>query len=98
MWFFGPRKPTSQPMPTPSVEQLLQQRVVLLRGEIDDEQATIVVAQLLYLQHQDARQPITLIISSLGGSVTAGMAIIDTIKELSPPVRTRCEGSADGMA
>jgi ATP-dependent Clp protease protease subunit len=99
MWFFGPRKqPASQPMPTASAEQLLQQRVVLLRGEIDDEQAKLVIAQLLFLQDQDAQQPITLIISSPGGSVPAGMAIVETIKDLSPPVRTRCEGSANGMA
>jgi ATP-dependent Clp protease protease subunit len=72
--------------------------LILLRGEVDDKQATLVIARLLFLQYEDSRQPITLLIDSVGGSVVAGMAIIDTMRTLSPPVWTRCNGSADGMA
>ena len=78
--------------------ELLRQRVVLLSGELDEERATQVIARLLFLQHEDSRAPITLLIDSPGGSVVAGMAVIDTMGTLSPPVRTRCEGSAGGMA
>jgi ATP-dependent Clp protease protease subunit len=81
-----------------NAEELLRQRVVLLCGPLDDQQATEVIAKLLFLQYEDPRQPITVLIDSPGGSVTAGMAIIDTMGTLSPPVRTRCDGIADGMA
>jgi ATP-dependent Clp protease protease subunit len=98
MWLFGSRKSSVAPTQTGYVEQLLQQRVVLLHDELDEEQAKLVIAQLLFHQDKDPRQPITLLINSPGGSVIAGMGIIDTIRNLSSPVRTRCEGTAAGMA
>jgi len=81
-----------------NADELLRQRVVLLCGELDEQRATDVIARLLFLQHEDPCEPITLLIDSPGGSVVAGMAIIDTMGTLSPLVRTRCEGGADGMA
>ncbi len=79
-------------------ELLLKERIILLDGVIDDERATDVIARMLFLQHAHPSLPITLRINSLGGSVLAGMAIIDTIKELSPPVHTQCAGEAHGIA
>jgi ATP-dependent Clp protease protease subunit len=98
MWPFNPRQVDRQLNRNPTQEQLLRQRIVLIEGEVNDESATLVIAKLLYLQHEDARQPIKLRINSLGGGVTAGMAIVDTIKDLSPPVQTACPGQAHGMA
>lgn len=98
MWPFGSRKRAARQAPTGDPDQLLNQRVVLLQGPLTEEQATQAIAQMLFLQHQDPRQPITLLIDSVGGSVTAGMAVIETIKELTPPLRTRCDGGAHGMA
>jgi len=98
MWLFGSRKPAAQPFRDADADQLLRQRVVLLRGPLCDEQANVVIAKLLFLQHETPRVPITLLIDSPGGSVIAAMAVIDTIKALLPPVRTRCDGSADGTA
>lgn len=65
---------------------------------VGDEQATVAIAKLLFLQDQDPREPITLLIDSPGGPVAAAMAVIDTIRALSPPVRTRCAGNAHGTA
>ena len=102
MWLFNSRRPAEQPppvaKPVANDDQLLNQRVVLLRGPFEDEESTQIIAKLLFLQYQNAHEPITLLIDSPGGSVVAGMAIIDTIKKLTPPVHTRCEGRAQGMA
>lgn len=76
----------------------LQKRIVVLELLFSDEDATDVIAQLLFLQFQSSRDPITLAIDSPGGSVSAGMAIIDTMQSLEPQVHTRCIGQAHGMA
>ena len=66
---------------------LLRKRVVRLRGLLGDGQAKEVIARLLLLQQEDPREPITLRIDSQGGSLTAALAVVDTLDELSSPVR-----------
>lgn len=83
---------------TPQEEQLLERRFVLLKGPIDDDSATWAIAKLLYLQHTSKDLPIRLLVDSEGGSVTGGLAIIDTMNEITPPVRTYCIGSGSGTA
>ncbi len=78
--------------------RLLQERVIMLGSPIDDEIATSIVAQLLYLQHQDAKRDIWLYINSPGGSVRDGLAIYDTMQIISPDVNTVCVGRAGSMA
>jgi ATP-dependent Clp protease protease subunit len=78
---------------------LLARRQVILHGIIiDDSTANVVVMKLLYLQNQDRHAPITLHIESPGGSVSAGLAIIDTIDQITPPVRTCCHGHVGSIA
>ena len=74
--------------------RLLQDRIVLLGGEVTDESANLIVAQLLFLQSQDAKKTISMYINSPGGSVTAGLAIYDTMQFISCPVATYCIGQA----
>ena len=78
--------------------RLLQERVIMLGSAIDDDIATSIVAQLLYLQHQDAKRDIWLYINSPGGSVRDGLAIYDTMQIISPDVNTVCVGRAGSMA
>jgi ATP-dependent Clp protease protease subunit len=77
--------------------RLLQDRIVLLGGEVTDESANLIVAQLLFLQSQDAKKPVSMYINSPGGSVTAGLAIYDTMQFISCPVHTYCIGQAASM-
>ena len=77
--------------------RLLQDRIVLLGGEVTDETANLIVAQLLFLQSQDAKRTISMYINSPGGSVTAGPAIYDTMPFSSCPVATYCIGQAASM-
>ena len=77
--------------------RLLQDRIVLLGGEVTDESANLIVAQLLFLQSQDAKKTINMYINSPGGSVTAGLAIYDTMQYISCPVATYCIGQAASM-
>jgi ATP-dependent Clp protease protease subunit len=77
---------------------LLGRRIVFLEGELSEETAKWVIAQLLFLQYQDPAAPIQLWVDSDGGNVLAGLAIIDTIKGLRPPVCTFCRGRAHGIA
>ena len=77
--------------------RLLKDRIVFLGGEIDDDVANLVVAQLLFLQAEDPKKDIDLYINSPGGSVTAGMAIYDTMQYLRCPVSTLCIGMAASM-
>ena len=77
--------------------RLLQDRIVLLGGEVTDESANSIVAQLLFLQSQDAKKEISMYINSPGGSVTAGLAIYDTMQFISCPVATYCIGQAASM-
>jgi len=78
--------------------RLLKDRIIFLSGEIDDEMANTIVAQLLFLEADDMEKDITLYINSPGGSVTAGMAIYDTINYIKPQVSTVCIGMAASMA
>lgn len=77
--------------------RLLKDRIVFLGGEIDDDTANLVVAQLLFLEMEDPDADISLYINSPGGSVTAGMAIYDTMQYIKPQVRTVCIGMAASM-
>ncbi len=77
--------------------RLLKDRIVFLSGEIEDHMANLVVAQLLFLEMEDPDADISLYINSPGGSVTAGMAIYDTMQYIKPQVRTVCVGLAASM-
>ena len=77
--------------------RLLKDRIVFLGGEINDDTANLVVAQLLFLEMEDPDADINLYINSPGGSVTAGMAIYDTMRYIRPQVRTVCVGMAASM-
>ena len=77
--------------------RLMQDRIVLLGGEVNDDSANLIVAQLLFLQAQDAKKPVSMYINSPGGSVTAGLAIYDTMQFISCPVHTYCIGQAASM-
>ena len=77
--------------------RLLQDRIVMLGGEVTDDSANSIVAQLLFLQAQDAKKEISMYINSPGGSVTAGLAIYDTMQFISCPVATYCIGQAASM-
>ena len=77
--------------------RLLKDRIVFLGGEIDDDPANLVVAQLLFLEMENPDSDISLYINSPGGSVTAGMAIFDTMNYIKPDVRTVCIGMAASM-
>jgi len=78
--------------------RLLKDRIVFLDGEINDVTADLVVAQLLFLDGQDTEKDVNLYINSPGGSVTAGLAIYDTIQHLKSDVQTICLGQAASMA
>ena len=77
--------------------RLLNDRIIVLSDEVNDATASIVVAQLLYLEGQDAEKDISLYINSPGGSVTAGMAIYDTMQYIKCDVSTICMGMAASM-
>ena len=77
--------------------RLLKDRIVFVSGEIDDDMANAIVAQLLFLQAQDAEKEVSMYINSPGGSVTAGLAILDTMKMVKCPVATYCVGQAASM-
>lgn len=77
--------------------RLLKDRIVFVGGEIEDAMANAIVAQLLFLQAQDAKAEISMYINSPGGSVTAGLAIYDTMQFLKCPIATYCVGQAASM-
>lgn len=77
--------------------RLLKERVVFLVGPVDDMTANVVVAQLLFLEAENPDKDISLYINSPGGSVTAGMAIYDTMQFIKPDVSTLCIGQASSM-
>lgn len=77
--------------------RLLKDRIIILGSAIDDNVANSIVSQLLFLQAQDAEKDIYLYINSPGGSVTAGMAIYDTMQHIKPDVVTICMGMAASM-
>lgn len=76
---------------------LLNERIILLTGEIDDNVASVVVAQILYLASKDEKKDIQIYINSPGGSVTAGMAIYDTMQYVKNDISTICIGLAASM-
>lgn len=78
--------------------RLLMDRIVFVTGEINDELANAVCAQLLYLQAMDGKAPVSMYINSPGGVVTSGLGILDTMKFVSCPVYTYCFGQAASMA
>ncbi|MFO0812510.1 MAG: ATP-dependent Clp protease proteolytic subunit [Gemmatales bacterium] len=111
MWLFNARKSAKQAPRTPSsgpgtpstdpvdeYKLLLRQRTVLLRGTLTDEVGTDLIARLLFLQYENRQEPIQLWIDSPGGVFTTGLAIIDTIRALEPPVHTSCAKQAHGLA
>lgn len=77
--------------------RLLKDRIVFLGEEIDEHTASLVVAQLLFLEAEDSEKDICIYINSPGGSVSAGMAIYDTMKYIKPDVSTICVGMAASM-
>ncbi len=77
--------------------RLLRERIIFLTGEINDQMANTVVAQLLFLESEDPKKDVSLYINSPGGSVSAGMAIIDTMNHIKPEVSTICVGIAASM-
>ena len=77
--------------------RLLKDRVIFLSGEVEDKMANLIVAQLLFLESEDPDKDINLYINSPGGSVTAGMAIYDTMQFIKPDVHTLCVGQACSM-
>jgi len=101
-------KPTPPPVRMPVIDmgdgkqmdvisRLLQDRILLLGQQVDDEVANVLVAQLLYLANEDPEKDITLYINSPGGSVSAGMAIYDTMQYVPCDVSTVCFGMAASM-
>lgn len=77
--------------------RLLNDRIIMLSDQVNDVTASLVVAQLLYLEGKDAEKDIHLYINSPGGSITAGMAIYDTMQYIKPDVSTICVGLAASM-
>ena len=77
--------------------RLLKDRIIFIGEEIDDHLASLVVAQLLFLEAEDPEKDINIYINSPGGSVTAGLAIFDTIRYIKPEVSTICVGLAASM-
>ena len=77
--------------------RLLRDRVILLEGEVHDHMANLIVAQLLFLESEDATKDISMYINSPGGSVTAGMAIYDCMQFINPDVQTIVMGQACSM-
>lgn len=77
--------------------RLMRDRVILLEGEVHDQMANLIVGQLLFLESEDNERDITMFINSPGGSVTAGMAIYDTMQFIKPAVSTYVMGQACSM-
>lgn len=77
--------------------RLLKDRIILLGSAVDDHISNLICAQLLFLESEDPEKEINLYINSPGGSVTAGMAIYDTMQYIQPPVSTLCMGQASSM-
>jgi ATP-dependent Clp protease protease subunit len=78
--------------------RLLKDRIIFLGSAVDDEIANVIIAQMLFLESEDPDKDVNLYINSPGGSVTAGLAIYDTMQYVKPPVSTICLGQAASMA
>ncbi len=83
---------------TDILSRLLRDRIVFVSGPITDDLANLVVAQMLHLESESSTQPINLYINSPGGSVVAGLAILDVMRLVAPPVATHVLGQAASMA
>jgi ATP-dependent Clp protease protease subunit len=77
--------------------RLLKERIIFITGPIEDYMANLIVAQLLFLESEDPKKDIFLYVNSPGGSVTAGLSIIDTMHHIKPDVATVCVGLAASM-
>ena len=77
--------------------RLLKDRIIFIGSEINDDIANLIIAQILFLQNDDARKDINVYINSPGGSVTAGLAIYDTLQFVAPDIATYCMGQAASM-
>ena len=77
--------------------RLLRERIVFASGEVNDEMASLICAQLLFLEADNPKKPIDLYINSYGGVVTSGLAMYDTMQFIKAPVRTLCIGTARSM-
>ena len=77
--------------------RLLKDRILFISGELDSHMADVVIAQLLFLNSEDKDKDISIYINSPGGSVTAGLAIFDTMRHINAPVSTICVGQAASM-
>ena len=77
--------------------RLLKERIIFVHGAIDDGMSSLIIAQLLFLEREDADKDIDMYINSPGGSVTAGLAIYDTMQLIKPDVATICAGMAASM-
>src|SRR5437764_3419842 len=77
--------------------RLLKERIIFITGPVEDGMATLVCAQLLFLEAENPKKEINLYINSPGGVVTSGMAIYDTMQFIKPPVSTLCVGQAASM-
>ncbi|MBI3114703.1 MAG: ATP-dependent Clp endopeptidase proteolytic subunit ClpP [Candidatus Harrisonbacteria bacterium] len=77
--------------------RLLKERIIFLGGPINDAVANVIIAQLLFLEHEDPKKDIQLYVNSPGGSVSAGLAIYDTMQYVKPDVSTICVGMAASM-
>lgn len=101
----APKPPRPPPLPTVDgqsgqldvMSRLLKDRILLLGTQVDDEMANVLVAQLLFLANEDPNKDITIYINSPGGSVSAGLAIYDTMKFIPCDVQTVCFGMAASM-
>jgi ATP-dependent Clp protease protease subunit len=77
--------------------RLLKERIIFITGPIEDGMATLVVAQLLFLEAENPKKEVSMYINSPGGMVTSGLAIYDTMQFVRPPVSTLCVGQAASM-
>lgn len=77
--------------------RLLRERIIFLTGQVEDHMASLIVAQLLFLESENPEKPISMYINSPGGVVTAGMSIYDTMQYIKPEIHTLCVGQACSM-
>lgn len=77
--------------------RLLKERIIFVTGQIEDHMANLIVAQLLFLEAEDPKKDIFLYVNSPGGSVTAGLSIIDTMNHIKPNIATVCVGMSASM-
>jgi ATP-dependent Clp protease, protease subunit len=78
--------------------RLLKERIIFITGAVEDGMATLIVAQLLFLEAENPKKEISMYINSPGGLVTAGLAVYDTMQFVRPPISTLCVGQAASMA